>query len=153
MSHRANRVKNRATWHRAVSPWEGDITLLINTLNMLVQPVTNSLSRALFLHLVHKGTLSSPVKSPAEIPVRPSPSLMTISGEETRLDWGDLCKSGQPLGRHCFLVPDLTDQPVTIRSRVLPGINIKPTVCISWNVPSSPLSLLIAKSSPASFKN
>lgn len=114
-----------------MSPLQADITLLINTLNMLVRPVTNSLNRALvpppFLRLVHKSTLSSPVKRPAEIPVRLSPSLMPTSGEETRLGWGDLRRSGQPLGSHRVLVPDLTDRPVTIRSRVLPGINIKPT--------------------------
>lgn len=125
-----NRAKRRAPGHTAPSS-QADITLLINALDTLVQPVTNSLNRPLvpspFLLLVHKNILSDSVKCLAEIQIRWSTSLITLSGEETRLDWDGLSRSRQPLGSPCFLVPRRTDQPVTIRPRALPRINIKPT--------------------------
>lgn len=134
------------------SSFQADNTLLINALDMLVQPVTNSLNCLLspppFLLLVHKNILSDSVKCLAEIRIHWSTSLISLSGRETRLDRGGLSKSRQPLGSHCFLVPELTDQPLMISSHVLPGINTKPTglYFTEYHLPS-PLSPPMSKPS------
>lgn len=145
-------------WGDSYWLFPGDIILLVSTLDTLVQPATDSLHCALapppFLRPVHKNVLSNSVRRLAEIQVRRSHSPVTPSGEGTRLGCGDLCQSRQPLGHPCFPVPELTDQPVMMSSRVLPGINTKLTALHFTEHPFlSLLPLLLSGSSSGPFEN